>query len=238
MEKRLEVDRPTDPAGSARADGGETTRSARAAWGQPGRGEGPTTETGLQTTSRIPGTRATGQPAAFGPKDGTPLGGDEGGNACVGATWMVSEASWLATVTAAPVLPPRSQRQGGNGRSDAARLLARNKPSKGVNALRGARRPPKSILGSATWLPKRNAANPRSGTRLQYAWSPRTGANRRSGEKPQGRNATSVVWQPRSNGFFGIPEWTARGSNGGGAVREPHGRRNFGSRCFPGASNL
>lgn len=69
-----------------------------------------------------------------------------------------------------------------------------------------------------------NAANPRSGTRLQHAWSSRTGANRRSGENPHGRNATSVAWQPR-------PEGRLRTFRSGRArverrrgVREPHGR--------------
>jgi len=80
------------------------------------------------------------------------LDGGDGGNAIVGVTERVLEASCASTVTAdsGACTGRNRERQGGNGRSDAVRLLARIKPSKGVNALRGARRPPKSISGSAT----------------------------------------------------------------------------------------
>ena len=63
---------------------------------------------------------------------------------------------WRATtMTATQCLHCGAKRQGGNGRSDAERLPARSKPSKGMSALRERRRPPTSIFGSVTWSPGR-----------------------------------------------------------------------------------
>jgi hypothetical protein len=123
-----------------------------------------------------------------------------------------------ATVDRGPGLgdgaKPRSrfERQGGNGHSDVVRLSTRSKPSKGVNALRGSRRP----LVAAGVKRSEPQVRHQAATRLEPAHR----------SKPSKRRETARTerdiggWQPRSEG-------SPRGSGSGRArVR----RRRGGSR--------
>jgi hypothetical protein len=92
------------------------------------------------------------------------------------------------------------RRQEGNGRSDAVRLLARNKSSKGVNALTGTS-PVRSVRSSgrgSRWWPKRSEPH----ARLRDATSPEPA----SWSKPSRWCETTraerdaSVWQPMPEG--------------------------------------
>jgi len=112
--------------------------------------------------------------------------------------------------------------QEGAGPSDGVRLPTKSKPSKGV-ALVGTQTSSEPSSDGDDGL-YRNPANPRSGTGMQQARNSRCGANRRSGEIPQGRNMnrgrhTAVRTRACSGGV------DARGHTGGGAPDNPRGGR-------------
>jgi hypothetical protein len=125
-----------------------------------------------------------------------------------------------------------SQRQEGNGRSDAERLLTRETLWRVRNAPRG-RRERIQVLALEPAPgddPKETRVNPMTGSRMQQACSRQSGANRRGGEKPRGRNMAGG-WHRRLPGMrFGVSaqasvwdrasawqEWTLSRWNGGGA---------------------
>lgn len=66
-------------------------------------------------------------------------------------------------------------------------------PSRGTSCATGKPARPRPPVGGAQG---RNVANPRTGCGMQQARGPRCGGSRRSGAKPQGRNATSGVAPP------------------------------------------
>jgi len=79
------------------------------------------------------------------------------------------------------------ERQGGTGAGDRVAAVRGWCPSRGGSACG-------ECLGSwETDFTIRNAANPRTGCRVQQTCEPSRGENRRGGEKPRGRNGTSKL---------------------------------------------
>jgi hypothetical protein len=109
------------------------------------------------------------------------------------------------------------------------RLPARMKPSKGLRC----EEPGRAVIpkGERTALPpaatapavvawrSSNAANPRFGTGMQQARIPRSGANRRGGAKPRGRNAIGAGCSgPKAMPARAAPGVDSTDAYGGGAI--------------------
>lgn len=101
-----------------------------------------------------------------------------------------------------------TQRQGGTGRGDAARLSTRTDfaGSHGREGSRCAR-----CLGIVTAGRLEPDVNPRTVSRVQQTCEPSRGESRRSGGKPHGRNTIEPAGRRLAEHLFGGGEWTREG---------------------------